>query len=83
MCTREGKKCTVGSVPLCTLDVEEATTQLQGVLQEVSREAVIGVDDDVDFVTLSEQALGLELTALTAELSDVTQQVNAGLLHRL
>ena len=60
-------------------DIEEVTRQLQEVLQEVSKEAVIGVDDDVDFVTLSEQTLREELMPLAEELVDVTQQVNDGL----
>ena len=60
-------------------DVEELTAQLQEVLQEVSKDAVIGVDDDVDFLELSEQTLEQELMPLTAELADVTQQVNDAL----
>ena len=45
-------------------DVEELTAQLQEVLQEVSKDAVIGVDDDVDFLELSEQTLEHELMPL-------------------
>ena len=64
-------------------DITEMVQTLQTkVLQRVSQEAVLDVDDDIDYVELSEQVLTMELPAL-ADASDVvreqTQLVNEGL----
>ena len=61
-------------------DVNEIALLLeQRVLSPLREEALIGIDDDVDYWELSEQVLGQEISVLSADLSEMTSQVNASL----